>query len=413
VVSKEFIDSLVLTEQIWSNFIDPHRSDAKADLKEFFSHITNLPDVLRSHIYAQDRTVIWSNNQNFIGTKLGPNPELEESFAGALTVELSSIGGDDKIEHVDFPSEAIGSQVIEFYIPIRGVADGSVVGVVELYKKPDALFAAIDEGKRLLWISIIGSGLLLYAALFWIVRRANDVIQEQHERLVESETMVAMGEMVSAVAHSIRNPLSSIRTSAELALEEDLEGARESATDIISEADRLEHWIRGLLHDVSAGCAPYPIQTEKANINEVLQDTLQVFATEMDQNQVHLHVGVQEPLPPVNCNTTTLTQMFSSIVANALEAMSSEGQLNVTTKLDVSQRNVVVKFNDSGAELPLEVVEKVFQPCFSTKKSGLGLGLALTRRMVTRCGGSIDFSSVKGQGTSVKIVLPRAVEEAR
>lgn len=411
VISKEFIDSLVLTEHIWSNFIDPYGGDAKANLKEFSSHITNLPGVLRAHVYAQDRTVIWSTNKNFIGTKLGPNPELEEAFAGVLMVELSSVGMDDKAEHTNFPAETIGSQVIEFYIPIGDRTSGSVVGVVELYKRPESLFTAIDEGKRLLWISITGSGALLYFTLFWIVRRANNVIRGQHERLVNSETMVAVGEMVSAVAHSIRNPLSSIRTSAELALEEDLGEAREPVTDIIVEADRLEKWIRGLLLDARIGCAPNPIQSEKANLNEVLQDTLRVFATEMEQHQVRLIVGTQEPLPRVNCNATALTQAFSSIIANALESMSSEGELNVTTGLDASERNVVVKFNDSGAGLLPDVTKKVFLPYFSTKQNGLGLGLSLARRMVRRCGGSIDFASVKGKGTTVRIVLPRAVED--
>ncbi len=239
-VSKEFLDSIVRTERTWPYFVDREHPEAKVVLGSFFDHVANLPDVLRAHVYAPDRTVIWSTEKSFIGRNLGPNPELEVSFAGALTAEISVVGSGDKPEHVDFPAETIGSQIIELYIPISGSAGDSVVGVVELYKRPEALFAAIDEGKRLLWASIIGGGLLLYVTLFWIVRRASHVIREQQERLVESETMVAIGEMASAVAHGIRNPLTSIRSSAELALEEDLGDARESVSDIIDEADRLD-----------------------------------------------------------------------------------------------------------------------------------------------------------------------------
>jgi two-component system sporulation sensor kinase A len=72
----------------------------------------------------------------------------------------------------------------------------------------------------------------------------------------------------------------------------------------------------------------------------------------------------------------------------------------------------VVKFNDSGAGLPPEAAKKVFQPHFSTKQGGLGLGLALARRIIMRCNGSIEFASVKGQGTTVCISIPRVVKGA-
>jgi signal transduction histidine kinase len=195
-------------------------------------------------------------------------------------------------------------------------------------------------------------------------------------------------------------------------LEESLGDAEEPLSDIIAEADRLEKWVRDLLLYARGSCAPDHARLEKVNINEVLQDNLRGFVTEMEQHHVRLIVGVQEPLPPGNCNAAALTQVFTSIVANALEAMSSEGELKVTTRLDASGRNVVVKFNDSGAGLPPEVAKKVFQPYFSTKQGGLGLGLALARRIIMRCGGSIEFASVKGQGTTVSISIPRVVEGA-
>lgn len=411
-VSKEFLDSIVRTERTWPYFSDREPPEAKFVLDSFFDHIANLPDVLGAHVYAPDGTVVWSTDKSFIGRKLGPNPDLEASFAGALTSRIWTGGSGDKHKHVSFPAEAIGSQVIEFYIPISGSAGDTVVGVVELYKRPVALLAAIDEGKRLLWVSIIGGGLLLYVTLFWIVKRASRVIREQRERLVEAETMAAIGEMAAAVAHGIRNPLTSIRSSAELALEEGLGDVEESLADIISETDRLERWVRELLLYARGSCAPDPIQLERVNMNEVLQDNLRVFFPEFEQHHVRLIVDIQEPLPRVNCDATALTQVFSSIVANALDAMPSEGQLKVTTRLDASERNVVVKFNDSGAGLPPEAAKKVFQPHFSTKQGGLGLGLALARRIIMRCNGSIDFASVKGQGTTVSISIPRVVKDA-
>ena len=101
---------------------------------------------------------------------------------------------------------------VELYIPLRETSTGPVIGVVELYRIPFALARAIDAGTVLTWMISLGIGLFLYGVLFWIVRRADRLIRSQQERLIESETLGALGEMASAVAHGIRNPLASIRS---------------------------------------------------------------------------------------------------------------------------------------------------------------------------------------------------------
>jgi DNA-binding NtrC family response regulator len=166
-----------------------------------------------------------------------------------------------------------------------GKSGEEVIGVVEVYKSPDALLSAVEAGKRLIWLTAAAGGLVLYLVLFWIVKRTSAVMLEQRDRLIANETMVAIGEMASAVAHGLRNPLASIRSSAELALQDSAErSSRESLTDVVAQADRLEAWIRELL----TGARPTSIELAPLDIVDVLEDCLDGFRGEFEKRGVEL-----------------------------------------------------------------------------------------------------------------------------
>jgi signal transduction histidine kinase len=404
-VSKELIESVVRAENTWSYFLERDRGRAEAALESFFTHVSRLPDVVRANVYRPDRTVIWSSIPDFIGRRLGPNPELEAAFAGELEVEFGIAGLDGKPEHALFDPANSGMQFVEAYIPIWNSGADQVVGVVEIYKLPRALFAAVADGQRRIWLSAALGGLLLYATLFWIVRRASLVIRDQQTLLVESETMAAIGELASAVAHSIRNPLASIRSSAELVLEEAAEGTREPASDIIAETERMDKWVRDLLiYARHEGAAP-----ELVDINEVLRDSLQGFAQVMERQGVALELDTQEPLPPIKGHVAPLGQAFNNLVANALEAMARGGRLKAVTRREAAGRSIAISLTDDGPGLPADLAAQLFRPFFTTKPGGLGLGLALVRRTVTRHGGTVEFSVGEGRSTTVTVRLPAAV----
>src|SRR5262249_22161991 len=203
---EEVIDSVVDVEQAAGYFTGDASEDGHYG--DFVAHITALPDVLRANLYSRERRVIWSSDPALIGRQFSDNDELEDALAGKVVAH----GGERaKQEH-----EALDAHryFFEIYTPVRAPRSGEVVGVVELYKTPRALFEAIAAGKRAIWVGAALAGLFLYATLFWLVRRADNTIRAQRERLVQSETFAVVGEMSSAVAHGIRNPLASIRSSA-------------------------------------------------------------------------------------------------------------------------------------------------------------------------------------------------------
>jgi two-component system, NtrC family, sensor histidine kinase HydH len=253
---------------------------------------------------------------------------------------------------------------------------------------------------RLVWASAAIMGLVLYGSLFWIVRRASRIMHEQRERLVETETLSVIGEMAAAVAHSIRNPLASIRSAAELAYEEDSSGLHQCLQNITSQTDRLDGWVRELLAASRGGVVP----VEKVDLNTVVKESLDGVASELQRRGINLTVNVT-PLPPVRGTRAPLAHAIRSVIANAVEAMPQGGQLRVESR-PTNEGHVEVVIEDTGVGMPAGIAQRAFKPLFTTKPNGVGLGLALTRRIVERHAGRIELDSREGRGTRVVLNLP-------
>ena len=408
VISSQFVESLTYAEQVWSYFegaqTEPPDPEITAFFGSFFEQFLIRSDVIRANVYAQDQTVIWSSTERLKGTRFGDNKDLELALQGQVMIELGTVGVDDKAEHVEFEPDLLGERYIETYIPVWSRNHQTVVGVVEIYRLTHSLFSAIDTGTRLVWVSTLIGGALLYLVLFGIVRRANTVIDRQQTKLVESEFMAAIGEMASAIAHGIRNPLASIRSSAELVALHDLEGARAAAGDIVNSVDRLSEWIRSFLHQASID----EVQSTKVDFNEIVCDSLADFGAAMRRQEVELILDMAESLPPVHGHPVILKHAINSLVANALEAMPKGGKLHVSTRVNQGGRMIEVRIADNGHGIAATMNEWILRPFATTKRGGLGLGLALARRVIMRSGGTIELASVDGQGTFVIILMPAA-----
>src|SRR5262249_46395130 len=149
--------------------------------------------------------VIWSSDQQLVGKRFDKNDELEQALLGKIIVKSGPIAADEsKPEHVGLTAKATeqkNDRFVEEYLPIRDETGKKVIAVIELYKLPRELFRSIDSGVRFVWVSVAIGGLLLYLTFFWIVRRADVLLRAQRERLIEAETLSALGEMSAAIAH--------------------------------------------------------------------------------------------------------------------------------------------------------------------------------------------------------------------
>ena len=401
-ILMEVVQSLSEVQDMSAYFLGRTTDARDRSLEEFFVHVARLPDVLRTNIYARDQKVIWSSDRALIGKYLGPNHELEEALEGKVAVEAGVIGakGDPKPEHLLLRSAE--PRFVENYLPVRLPNGGPVVGVVEVYRVPAALFETIAHGLRLVWAIALGSGLFLYLTLFWIVRRADRVIEEQSERLLESEMLAVIGEMTGAIAHGIRNPLASIRTSAELCQDDASPYVREAARDITDEVDRLSDWVRQLL----TYSEQEPARLEAVYLAPLLQTSLAGFEREMQRSGVTLGTAIDAALPPVRAEHVRLSHAVNSLLSNALEAMPSGGLLEIAAKLSPGAHTVQVTIRDNGVGIPRDQLPRVFAPFFTSKRKGLGLGLPLVKRIVTRFGGTVSIASEPGRGAEIVVELP-------
>ena len=397
VVTMEFVQSIVRTDET-AHFFATAGSGVPDPLEDTFRHFAEMPDVLRTNVYSTERRAIWSTDPAVMGMLFAENDELDEALKGELVFDS---GRESKAEHVA-ATRPLGSGssgfFVEIYVPVRDTA-GRVVGVVELYKTPDALFEAIRSAEQSIAIGAALGGLLLYAALIGIVRRADAVMRDQHRRLVEGERFTLLGEMASAVAHSIRNPLSAIRSSVENALDRDPGRFREPAEDIVAEVDKIDAWIRELL-DFSR---PGSVKREHVDVNAVVRACMASVAVECARKPLQVRTALASPPPVALADPALLQQVLQSLVGNAIEALPPQGRLEVRTSAHGGTTTIVVQ--DHGPGIPAAELENVFKPFYSTKPHGVGLGLPLARRLAERMGGSLALESRVGEGTVVTVTL--------
>lgn len=371
---------------------------AESTRVEFLDHVEHLPDTLLANVYARDRTIVWSTNRELIGKRIEADGDLDRAFRSRKAVSASYHQAEDDREEQKFQREP-RYLFIENYIPLFDSQGEQVLAMVEIYKEPQDLVRRIQRGYVLIWASTLVGGALVYFGLFWIVRRAAQLLHQQQDRLVASETYVALGEMSSAVAHSLRNPLANIRSSAELAQEIANPAAQKNITDIISQVDRMSRWVRDLL----VSLRPTSDDAEAVDLVTAIEDTHLAFTQQIERNGVRFcYEGPGSQW--VASQPLQLTQILNTLFSNALEAMPDGGMLRAQVNVQDGQRAEFV-LSDTGKGMSQQQERMVFKPFYTTKQGGLGVGLALVKRIMERFGGSVSLSSREEEGTRVSLTF--------
>ena len=378
-----------------------HGENGEDHLTEFFTLLVGMPDVVGASVYLPDRTILWSSQKALVGKQAPENPMLEKALSGELAFARREAAGARYAPHVALPEST--AAYLEYYIPMWDMNDDAIIFVAEVYKNPDVLLEGIRSGMWVIWVSAIVGGLVLYTILLWIVYRASFVMQVQQQRLVESETMAAIGDMASAVAHGIRNPLAAIRSSAELALDDtSLKDNPEAAQDIVAEVDRMDQMIRELIliarHDEE--------NFEGVCLAEMIRTCTSEFWPAMERQSVELSLDIHEPLALVQGDRALLRQALGNVIANALDAMPNVGDLAIRAALVKGGKEVKVTVADSGQGMAKDRLKEVFKPFVTSKRAGLGIGLSLVKRIIERHGGNVALSSEEGKGTTVSFEFP-------
>jgi signal transduction histidine kinase len=401
-VSMEFLNSIVRVENANGYFLgETSTGENVADTKEMIVHVSRLPDVFRANVYSYEGKVLWSSDAELVGRTFEDNHELEAAIRGELHPEIVVVDRGEKEEHVGLPEYV--EEFIEYYIPIWSTDGSFVVGAVEVYKAPTSLLASIHGVVDLARIGALVAGGILFLGLLLVVIYATRILRRQEARLVETERLAVVGEMASAVAHGLRNPLAAIRSCAELMAEDDLPGhTRDTVHDIVDQVDRLEVWIRSFL--VRTRSDPGGAG-DTAHVDVIVQRCLRNFEAQLRKRRITVELGRREGDPVAKGCSAEIEQVLNTILSNAIEAMSEGGTIRVGWAPAPGQR-IALTVADSGPGLSEAQLQSLFKPFQTSKAAGLGVGLALGRRIAERLGGSLDLKNGVERGVEAVLILP-------
>ena len=301
------------------------------------------------------------------------------------------------------PERVESKDIIAFWcIPI--VVDEHVIGTLTIDKASDEFSAADD--RRLL--TIIAST---------IAQRVK--IQQTIDALVESERMATLGRLVRTIAHEVRNPLGSIRLGTQLLQHTETEAdapvgthsgkvqlsqkeIREYTAIIIKEVDRLNRFIEQLL----AFSKPAMQAAKQVDIHQLLRSSLATCRPELEHHAIKVDTQYDSNCPQLKINEDGITQVLLNLFYNAIEAMDTGGTLTIQTEYLSETEVVRVRVQDDGPGILTEDIPMLFDPFYTTKQKGTGLGLYISQKILAEHQGSIEIDANLETGTAFIVYLP-------
>src|SRR5437762_1125179 len=261
--------------------------------------------------------------------------------------------------------------------------------------------------------------LALVAAMGWVIYR--DTVAPLRTKLVHSqhllerqEKLVTLGTLAAGIAHEIRNPLTSLKARL-YTLEKHLQTvpAARKDTDIISaEISRLE----SIVQDVLSFARPSDPKLETIAADTLLRDVQGLMSPNLERRGVHLVVESNTELH-IRADSGHLKQVLINLVRNGAEAIDGTGTVTLRSRAARAPvaggetDAVILEVSDTGKGIPPEVEKRLFDPFFSTKETGTGLGLPIAARIVERHGGTLQYQTRPGHGTTFVVVLPREIND--
>jgi PAS domain S-box-containing protein len=304
-----------------------------------------------------------------------------------------------------------GTSFIEIVHPDDVAADTRLYAELMAGKQNDDKYRVerryIRKDGRLRWgnltVSLVQTGESQYATVM-----IEDVTERKQvqQALIQSEKLAITGKLAASLAHEINNPLQSVIGClglAEESLAEGEEGADELLQIAMEELERAAG-IVAQLRDLNR--PPKPEERKLTDVNALLEQVLILTKKQCQQRQVEVSLETANNLPQLMLVPDRMQQVFLNLILNALDAMPEGGRLQMITHDTPEPVGVCILFVDSGRGIASDVVPRVFDPFYTTKPEGLGLGLYVTRNIVEEHGGYVEVESQVEEGTTFKVWLP-------
>ena len=307
------------------------------------------------------------------------------------------------------------SQIVEsgggkrYFEVVKPVAlDESNLGFLKIGLSLGSMEVAWDNSLRAiitLGLAIVGAGILGMAAILYNQQSHMEEVKALEIEVLHRERLSALGNLAATVAHEIRNPLNAIsmglqRLKVEFQPTDDQEQYSRVTELMLGEVHRLNSIVEQFL----SLARPLEIKPEALRVQDVLNELATLVAGEAQQSKVQIRVVAPLTLPPLKADREYLRQTLLNLILNGLQAMPEGGTLTLEAK--TSNGNFLISVTDTGIGIAPENRTRIFEPYFTTKAKGAGLGLAIARRIIETHGGKITVTHEAGGGCRFLISLP-------
>jgi two-component system sensor histidine kinase HydH len=300
-----------------------------------------------------------------------------------------------------------GGQVFEVVRPIA--LAGAAPGALRLRLSAESMEQAWRRDRDagvLLGLAVVALGVVGLAAIFYAQHRRLAEVRHLEAAMAQRERLATLGDMAATVAHEIRNPLNAVsmglqRLGAEFHPAEGEEYGR-LVTLMRGEVERLN----SIVGEFLSLARPLSLNREAADVADLLADAAALVEADAKASGVEVSVEVRPGLPRVRLDRDRFKQALLNVMLNAVQAMPGGGRLGVQAA--VAGRHLAVTVTDAGGGIPADLLPRIFEPYVTTRAKGLGLGLAVARRIVEAHGGRIEAESEPGRGSRFRLTVPLA-----
>jgi two-component system sensor histidine kinase HydH len=361
------------------------------------------------NLYNMKNMVNYIFDTDLIGRRNFGGTGYHQALEGKITSRLVQRGNFFEIS-LGFPKEV---RLIT-YAPLRAEPQlysitGPVLGVFEIVQDLSTDYQAIFRTQIL---GVITNTVLmgaLFVVLIFVVKRGEGIIQKRamerlrlKERLSRAERLSSLGEMAAGISHEIRNPLGIIRSSAEL-LKKKVNKIDPSYTIpdiIVEESTRLNNIITDFINFAK----PRSPNLSPCRIEAVIEKNIKFLSLQLQEKGYTIKKDYQNFLPEIQADADMLYQSFLNILINAMQAMPDGGTIEV--QILSKGKIVTINFDDEGHGIADKILEKIWDPFFTTKEMGTGLGMGMIKNIIESHGGSIQIVNRVRAGTRVTVELP-------
>ena len=392
-------------------------------------------NIVKLNLFDLNGTTVWSTDSNTIGVTKRESTLLGKAMAGDTSSKLVKnhdvVHPDGVVRNVD---------VVETYMPLRETRGGVIIGAMEIYRDmaEDVTLQVNDAKSMVLWTTVGTMGGLFLVLLGFIVmadvfiyrsnRREVSVVEEANrtleervlhrtqelveaqDQLVRTEKLAAIGQLAASVAHDLRNPLGAINNAVYYVkrrlMASEVAQSNPRVTQFLGIVEEEVEHCNQIISDLLVFTRAQKPSLTPTNLITIIDSTL----SSMDAREnVRIVKDFDPHLPEVLADGEQLHRVFTNLINNAREAMPDGGELTISARGQNGYAEV--GFKDTGTGIDDVTMKKIFEPLFTTKNTGTGLGLAVCQQIMFGHGGTIDVMGAPGEGATFSIRLPLNSDE--